>query len=118
MRRWSSWRTVSAWARGSDSSEAALSRSTASGLDGATDQALADGYSGLRVGAEVSGLVAILRPGDESVTLNLGKLEFIDRHGLRAPVEHADRAAAAGGLSIERRPYLVERLCGVLGLKL
>lgn len=63
-------------------------------------------------------LLGLVVSGDEPVTLNLGELEFIDHHALRALVDHADRVAPEGGLSIERKPYLVERLCDLLGLKL
>jgi ABC-type transporter Mla MlaB component len=63
-------------------------------------------------------LLGLASSGDEPAALSLGELEFVDQHGLRALVEHADRAAAAGGLSIERKPYLVERLCDLLDLKL
>jgi anti-anti-sigma regulatory factor len=63
-------------------------------------------------------LLELAFDGQESATLDLGELEFIDQHGLRTLVAHADRLDSKEGLSVERMPYLVERLCDLLGLKL
>jgi anti-anti-sigma regulatory factor len=63
-------------------------------------------------------LLGLALSGEEPATLSLGELEFIDQHALRALVDHADRLASEAGLSIERKPYLVERLCNLLDLKL
>jgi anti-anti-sigma regulatory factor len=56
--------------------------------------------------------------GNESVSLDLAELDFIDHRGLEILAAHTSRLAGAGGCSIHHQPYVVKRLCDLLELQL
>jgi anti-anti-sigma regulatory factor len=50
--------------------------------------------------------------------LDLGELDFIDHHGLRALAGHTRRLASEGRCTVQNAPPIVDRLCDLLELKL
>jgi hypothetical protein len=54
---------------------------------------------------------------DEPITLDLGELGFIDRHGIETLAAHTRRLAATG-CDVRNSPHIVDRLCDLLDLKL
>jgi anti-anti-sigma regulatory factor len=53
-----------------------------------------------------------------SVALDLGKLDFLDHHGLEALVAQTQRLAGESGCEVCQAPPVVERLCELLDLTL
>jgi DcmR-like sensory protein len=53
----------------------------------------------------------------EPIPLDLGELDFIDCHGLEVLAAHASRGDDEG-YTLHNRPYVVDRLCGLLELQL
>lgn len=63
-------------------------------------------------------LLGLACEGGESVSLDLGELDFIDHRALETLAAHARRLAAAGGCSVRNKPPIVDRLCDLLDLQL
>lgn len=54
----------------------------------------------------------------DRISLDLGRLDFIDHRGFEILITHVRRLAAAGECSVQNRPLVVERLCDLLELKM
>ncbi|MDX6651992.1 MAG: hypothetical protein QOJ38_773 [Solirubrobacterales bacterium] len=59
------------------------------------------------------------RPGEGELPLDLSGLDFVDHHGMKMLVEHCNRAAEGqGGYAARSMPYVVDRMCELMGVAL
>lgn len=61
---------------------------------------------------------SLVRQDDEPLSLDLGELEFIDRHGVEALAANVSHLSNGGEHTIHNPPYIVNRLCDLLELRL